>query len=49
MRAPLERALHQWADAGVIDQQTADRIRAFESALGITRVGEIAIRPLSPD
>jgi uncharacterized membrane protein len=32
MRAPLEQALHQWVDAGVIDQQTADRIRTFESA-----------------
>jgi uncharacterized membrane protein len=32
MRRPLEQELHQWVDAGVIDQQTADRIHAFESS-----------------
>jgi uncharacterized membrane protein len=32
MKASLEQELHQWVDAGVIDQQTADRIRAFESS-----------------
>lgn len=31
MRAHLEQELHSWVDAGVIDQQVADRIRAFES------------------
>jgi uncharacterized membrane protein len=32
MRPPLEQELHQWVDAGVIDPQTADRIRAFASS-----------------
>lgn len=32
MRPPLERGLHQWVDADVIDLQTADRIRTFESS-----------------
>ena len=31
MRAPLEQELHQWIDAGIIDPQTADRIRTFET------------------
>jgi len=32
MRPPLEQELHHWVDAGVIDAQTADRIRAFASS-----------------
>ncbi len=32
MRPPLEQELHQWVDAGVIEPQTADRIRAFTSS-----------------
>lgn len=31
MRAPLEQELRQWVEAAVIDQPTADRIRAFAS------------------
>jgi uncharacterized membrane protein len=32
MKPALEQALHQWLDAGIIDQQIADRIRAYESS-----------------
>lgn len=32
MAAQLEQKLHLWVEADVIDQQTADRIRAFEAS-----------------
>jgi hypothetical protein len=32
VRPPLKQELNQWVDTGIIDQETADRIRAFASS-----------------